>query len=199
MEELCSSGGGWTRIAYLNMSDCSANCPPGFRLYQSGTVGACGRQSSNNGGCQSVKFPSYSNYSQMCGRVVEYQMLWIKLVEQDLRQIMISIVVMLMVSVSHMVLVVNISGHLSPDILKMFKSQMLIVPVLINGTRQTVQYFIGSDYFCEFDNPVAQWQAKLYTADPLWDGNGCDSLERTCCQTPGLPWFHKVLNSTTTH
>ena len=27
-----TSGGGWTRIAYLNMADSSANCPPGFRL-----------------------------------------------------------------------------------------------------------------------------------------------------------------------
>ena len=58
MEELCSSGGGWTRIAYLDMSDCSANCPPGFKLYKSGGVKACGRQTSSSGSCQSVKFPS---------------------------------------------------------------------------------------------------------------------------------------------
>ena len=43
MEELCSSGGGWTRLAYLNMNDSTENCPSGFRLYQSGGVRACGR------------------------------------------------------------------------------------------------------------------------------------------------------------
>ena len=32
MEELCSSGGGWTRIAYLDMSDSTDECPSGFKL-----------------------------------------------------------------------------------------------------------------------------------------------------------------------
>ena len=39
--------------------------------------------------------------------------------------------------------------------------------------------------------------AQLYTRDPLWDGKGCGSLESNCCSAPGLPWFNKVLNSTT--
>ena len=49
MEELCSSGGGWTRIAYLDISDCTEECPPGFRLYQAGIFRAYGRQSSSIG------------------------------------------------------------------------------------------------------------------------------------------------------
>ena len=32
-QELCGSRGGWTRLAYLNMSDDTQNCPTGFRLY----------------------------------------------------------------------------------------------------------------------------------------------------------------------
>uniref|UniRef100_A0A1X7TQL2 Fibrinogen C-terminal domain-containing protein n=1 Tax=Amphimedon queenslandica TaxID=400682 RepID=A0A1X7TQL2_AMPQE len=34
MEELCGSGGGWTRLAYLDMTDATQNCPSGFKLYQ---------------------------------------------------------------------------------------------------------------------------------------------------------------------
>ena len=34
MEELCGSGGGWTRLAYLDMSNSTVNCPSGFKLYQ---------------------------------------------------------------------------------------------------------------------------------------------------------------------
>ena len=34
MEELCGTGGGWTRLAYLDMSDSTQSCPSGFRLYQ---------------------------------------------------------------------------------------------------------------------------------------------------------------------
>ena len=32
MEELCGSGGEWTRLAYLDMSDSTQNCPTGLRL-----------------------------------------------------------------------------------------------------------------------------------------------------------------------
>ena len=72
MENICGSGG-WMRVAYLNMSDSTEECPPGFRLYQSKGVRACERQSSSSGSCQSVKFLSHCNYSQVCGRVVGYQ------------------------------------------------------------------------------------------------------------------------------
>ena len=74
MRELCGSGGGWTRLAYLDMSDSTVNCPSGFRLYQSGGVRACGRATSSGGSCESVQFPSNGiSYSQVCGRVVGYQ------------------------------------------------------------------------------------------------------------------------------
>uniref|UniRef100_A0A1X7TW22 Uncharacterized protein n=1 Tax=Amphimedon queenslandica TaxID=400682 RepID=A0A1X7TW22_AMPQE len=67
-------------------------------------------------------------------------------------------------------------------------------------STQTIQSFIGNDYFCESGNPAADgtWQVILYTSDPLWDGKGCGSLEGNCCTAPGLPWFNKVLNTATT-
>uniref|UniRef100_A0A1X7TB87 Fibrinogen C-terminal domain-containing protein n=1 Tax=Amphimedon queenslandica TaxID=400682 RepID=A0A1X7TB87_AMPQE len=73
MDELCGSGEGWARLAYLDMSDATQNCPSGFKLYQSGGVRACG-QPSRGGGCISVQFPSNGiSYSQICGRVTGYQ------------------------------------------------------------------------------------------------------------------------------
>ena len=72
MDNLCGSGGGWTRLAYLDMSDSTQSYPSGFRLYQSG-VRACGRPGSS-GSCVSVQFPSNGiSYSQVCGRVTGYQ------------------------------------------------------------------------------------------------------------------------------
>ena len=60
------------RVAYLNMSDSTEDCPQGFNLYEENGIRACGRQSSP--GCQSVKFPSHNiSYSQVCGRVTGYQ------------------------------------------------------------------------------------------------------------------------------
>ena len=65
----------------------------------------------------------------------------------------------------------------------------------------TLQSFIGNDYFCESANPATDgtFQHILYASDPLWDGKGCGSLEGDCCTSrPSLPWFNKILNTTTT-
>ena len=75
MGELCNSTSGWTRLAYLDMSDPTMECPPGFRLYtDSEGVRACGRPSAGGGSCSSVKFPTNGiSYSEVCGRIVGYQ------------------------------------------------------------------------------------------------------------------------------
>ena len=72
--ELCGSRGGWTKLAYLDMSDDTQSCPPGFHLYnETDEVRACGRNGTNPS-CVSVQFPSNGiSYSQICGRVVGYQ------------------------------------------------------------------------------------------------------------------------------
>ena len=57
--------------------------------------------------------------------------------------------------------------------------------------------FVGNDYFCESGNPTKTYQEKVYTADPLWDGEGCGTQEENCCAAAGLPWFHRTLSTTT--
>ena len=75
----------------------------------------------------------------------------------------------------------------------------LLCPCATGSTQlPNVQSFVGNDYFCESGNPGSAQQDTPYFSDPLWDGKQCGSLEQECCQAPGLPWFHKVLNSTTT-
>ena len=212
MEELCSSGGGWTRIAYLNMSDCSANCPPGFRLYQSGGVRACGRPSFGNFSCQSVKFPSYGiSYTQVCGKVVGYQYASPDAIQHgewknpqkylggtDPKHNDINSAYVDGISLTHgcprqhvWTFMCGLTGN---KIISDGRNNCPCSP----GSPQSshIQSFVGNDYFCE-SGANNTWQHKLYTDDPLWDGKGCGSIEQTCCQAPGLPWFHKVLNSTT--
>ena len=47
-----------------------------------------------------------------------------------------------------------------------------------NGSTQTVQSFVGNDYFCESGNPDTNWKPiKFYTTDPLWDNKGCSIIE----------------------
>ena len=66
------------------------------------------------------------------------------------------------------------------------------------GSSQTVPSFLGNHYLCESGNHAISWANVLYTSDPLWDGQDCDSLESPCCNVPGIPWFHRDYGSTTT-
>ena len=191
-QELCGSRGGWTRLAYLNMSDDTQNCPSGFRLYQSGGVRACGRPES--GGCVSVQFPSNGiSYSQVCGRVVGYQYGHIDALDSGSNDINsyyvegVSItrgsprqhVWTLMAGITE----ANAGSNSCP---------------CNNGSTVRVEPFIGDNYFCESGNNVSNWSYILYTSDPLWDGKGCGSLEAPCCTAPGLPWFHRDYGTNTT-
>ena len=211
MEELYCGSIGWTRLAYLNMTDATENCPSGFRLYQSGGVRACGRATSSVGSCTSVQFPSNGiSYSQVCGRVVGYQFASPDAANPTIDGI-----------ASHN----NISSYYVDGVSITRGSPCQHVWTLMAGFKETIytgsrdkyyncpcsqgslqnstlQSFIGNDYFCESANPVADggsWKTILYTSDPLWDGKGCDSFEGNCCTSrPGLPWFNKILNTTTT-
>ena len=194
MGTLCGSGGGWTRLAYLDMSDASQNCPSGFRLYQSGGVRACGRPVTSSGSCASIQFPSNDiSYSQLCGRVVGYQYNSPDAVNSrsgNLNGEYVDGVCITRGSPRQHVwtLMAGVSELVSP---------LDACPCSAGSTVQ-VESFIGSHYYCESGNPAAAAASVLYTSDPLWDGQGCHSNETACCTAPGLPWFHRDYGSTTT-
>ena len=200
MDKLCGIEGGWTRLAYLEMSDSTMSCPSGFRLYETGGVRACGRPV-GGASCASITFPSNGiSYSEVCGRVVGYQYASTDAVDTRF-----------------------ISDSLHNDINSYYVDGVSItrgsprqhIWTLMAGVRdsyyddgncpcntppgstQDIQSFIGNDYFCESGNPANGWIYKLYTDDPLWDGQGCGLQEGNCCEAPGLPWFYKTFNSTT--
>ena len=67
--------GQWYRVAYLNMSDPTQQCPSGLREYRENGVRACGRPGNVRAfGCSSLNFTTGSHlYSKVCGQVVGYQ------------------------------------------------------------------------------------------------------------------------------
>ena len=73
MEDLCNTSGGWTRIAYLNMSDPHEQCPSGFKLYNQNGIRACGRAALRQQYCESHKLSCNIQYSQVCGKLIGYQ------------------------------------------------------------------------------------------------------------------------------
>ena len=190
MGTLCGSGGGWTRLAYLDMSDATQNCPSGFRLYQSER--ACGRNSSS-GSCTAVQFPSNGiSYSQICGRVTGYQYGRPEALN-NYRGIN-----------SYYVEGVSITRgsprqHVWTLVAGRSESDNSSNSCPCNtGSSESVQSFVGNNYFCESGTNVSNPSNILYTSDPLWDGQGCGSRESSCCNVPGIPWFHRDYGSTTT-
>ena len=195
MDTLCGSGGGWTRLAYLDMSDATQSCPSGFRLYQSGGVRACGRPVTNSGSCVSVQFPSNGiSYSQICGRVVGYQY-----GSPDA------------IGSVHPSNKSNLNAPYVDGVSITRGSPRKHVWTLMAGysdtistdsncpcsQHQLVQSFIGNNYYCEsgyHDGAIR----RLLTADPLWDSKGCGLRETDCCTAPGLPWFHRNYGTNTT-
>ena len=190
---LCGSGGGWTRLAYLDMSDATQNCPSGFRLYQSGGVRACGRDSSS-AGCASVQFPSNGiSYSQICGRVTGYQY-----GHTDGLHTHSSIDSTYLEGVS--ITRGSPRQHVWTLMAGYGEARSTSDACPCNtGSSVSVQSFIGNNYFCESGNTASSSPSQiLYTSDPLWDGQGCGGAEGPCCNVPGIPWFHRDYDSTTT-
>ena len=193
MDTLCNGTGGWIRLAYLDMTDAAQSCPSGFRLYQSGSVRACGRPGSS-ASCASVQFPSNGiSYSQVCGRVTGYQYGSTDAVGDYNNNIS-----------SHYVDGVSITRGsprqhvwtLMAGLTEAFAGSQACP--CNTGNTVTVVPFIGNNYFCESGISGNSWNVTLYTSDPLWDGQGCGSSEVPCCSVTGIPWFHRDYGNTTT-
>ena len=190
MGTLCGSGGGWTRLAYLDMSDATQNCPYGFGLYQSGGVRACGKTVLGNGCSVSVQFPSNGvSYSQVCGRVTGYLFGSIDALNTGVVTDADGVTISHGPSQQH---VWTLMGGYSE-----LGTSLNSCPCN-TGSSVSIPSSIGNNYFCESGNPNSGPSQILYTSDPLWDGQGCGSLESPCCNVPGIPWFHRDYGSNTT-
>ena len=72
----CDASGGWARVANLDMTDPTQQCPDGFRLIDrtEPPLRTCGRPDGHSDGCVSTTFPVFgTEYSHVCGRIVGYQ------------------------------------------------------------------------------------------------------------------------------
>ena len=68
----CGGEGGWTRVAYVNMTQAGATCPQGLEQMSFNGSPYCGRFSSGVG-CSSALLDTTISYQQVCGRVAGYQ------------------------------------------------------------------------------------------------------------------------------
>ena len=208
----CGGEGGWTRVAYVNMSQSGATCPQGLTQTTLSGLTLCGRMdgdynvtTSNGGGCQSTVFSTLGlNYSQVCGQLRGYQ----RGTPDAFRPYY--------ANPSHTIDSVYVDGvsitYGSPSRKHIwtYANGLNLVYMYSGGTQNNCPCndgnphnpppFVGSDYYCEtgVNDKTCCSHSTLYSNDPLWDGQQCPGEEAPCCTHPNMPWFNKTLSETTT-
>ena len=196
----CGGEGGWTRVAYINMSQSGATCPQGLTQTTLSGLTLCGRN--GPAGCQSTVFSTLGlNYSQVCGQLRGYQRgtpdafsPYYLIPSRTIDDVYVE-----GVSITY--------GSAPRKHIWTYANGVNLVHV---GSRNNCPCnddyplapppsFVGSDYYCETgDNDYTCCTNTLYPNDTLWDGQQCPGEEAPCCTHPNMPWFKKTLSETTT-
>ena len=166
--------GDWQRVAYLNMSDPSHQCPPAWSVYSANGVRACGRP--RNGysySCSSVNYHISSiSYSKVCGRVIGYQVGSTDVFGNQQNSINIGYVDGVSITYglprTHIwTYAAGLSSTFVPE------NERFSCPCLTTGSSfrsQVPPTFVGNNYYCESGNPHSTFRSNnilTYTDDPI--------------------------------
>ena len=184
----------WRRVALIDMTDPTAQCPSGLREVSNSTTKqrACGRSISR--GCSSVTFPIGEMYCHVCGRVRGYQYRTPDAFNHSDNPI--NDAYLDGISITHG----SPQRHLWSFAASYYEQWSGTQNYICacdrpdpDNSRWYVPDFVGQDYYCE-SGFVTSAQSRIAWEDPLWDGAGCVTPGNTCCQRYG--WFHKQVNLT---
>ena len=195
--------GGWMRVANIDMTNTSQNCPSGLNLTYASPKRVCDITSF---GCLSTDFHIEAQYSHICGRVIGYQRSAPNAFWQHSRGIEANYVNG--VSLTHgqsprqHIWTFAAARDESSSGASRFRCPC-VNPNLY--PTPTLPGFIGNDYFCDtaletIYSSIPDYYRSIFVSDPLWDGEGCGPTS-TCCYDPkrevNPPWFVKTLSSPT--
>ena len=182
--------GQWHRIAFLNMTDPSQQCPSVWRVYNTSRVRACGRQASPSKGCSATVYSTDGQYSRVCGRVIGYQLgspdAFARKGGNDIDLDGVNITLR------------SQRNHIWSYVAGLNeKDSSRDTGKCSCAGGSTPPSSIGNHYYCESGNPNKGFTlTRLYSNDPLWDGQQC---EGTCCTgTNSSPRFSVQLPAPTT-
>ena len=183
--------GGWTRVAYINMTDPTETCPGGLR-YISTPKRMCGRNTSN-AGCSSVTLPAYEGYyTKVCGRALGYQyidsfafMPYHTHGQPTLNGYYVDGLSVTYGNPRHHVWTFAVGS--SKDDTNFIGRCPCAPPPLSPPPPPpppptSAPPFVGSHFICE-SGYTGQLSYQWYLDDPLWDGKGCVEGS-TCCDGP---------------
>ena len=184
----------WYRVAYLNMSDPSHQCPTPWRMYGTGNIRVCGRANSTTGSCSSVAFSMAGrSYSRVCGRLIGYQ---VASPDGFRKYIGNNNINFDGINITYGTQHHHIWSYVAGVTESAISNGPSNCPCSTVAGRSPPS-FIGNRYYCESGNPTDTFvEDHVYTSDPLWDGQNC---EGTCCTgTNSPPWFSVELPAPTT-
>ena len=186
-------GGGWRRVANINIST-GSDCPSGWRKDAYSGVSFCRLVSDGDNTCSSTNFSTNgTSYQRVCGRARGYQKGWsvnfwayhhhaqsldgyyvdgLSITRGNPRQHIWTFANGLFDNTTHNYNCPCAGGNLAPP------------------------PFVGTNYYCESGATDTRNDTAYYFNDPLWDGSGC--ITSNCCDNPTQPWFYRELRGTTT-
>jgi dynein heavy chain len=186
---------GWMRVAHLHMEDSNQRCPSGLQAQQHHH--RCVRNTQTSG-CTSVVYPTNGiAYSRVCGKIraIQYSHpAGFRPYMQRRHTVTLEGSYVDGVSLTHGP--VGSRKHIWTFATSYSDNAM---QCSCGGPdEEKVPPFIGSDFFCETGSRAeSEYEDIAFEADPLWDGEGCDS-QADCCPFNRPPWFCKELPEPTT-
>ena len=190
----------WYRMAYLNMTDSTQQCPSNWREITT-PVRACGRPTTTGASCTGEYFATRDlQYSKVCGRAIGYQHGSTDAFAYRQSPQSIDDHYADGVSVTHgtprnhiWTFVVGASeGSVADHV-----SNCPCANAWAAENAAPAPNFVGDDYFCESGNPGRGLGSGGidFEDDPLWDGEQC---EGECCSNgKSPPWFSVTLPNPT--
>ena len=184
----CGGDGGWMRVAHLNMTDPSAQCPVDFRNETVNGKRFCIRDTSS-GGCSSLLFQSHGlTYSRVCGYARGYQYKSADAFKPVTRSgnEPLSCNYVDGVSITYGTPPTHVWTY-AVGVVENETSDDPVHSCPCNARPGTsAPLYVGTHYYCESGSLQPGWR----TNDPLWDGMQCGGEEGPCCANDQLPWFN---------
>ena len=193
-EDICGIRG-LTRVAYLNMNDSNSTCPsPLINTTQSGKRMCYSRFTGPQ--FSSVVYDTFGiNYNYVCGKAVGYGYRGPHAFHYGSRSYTsIKQPYVEGLSISHYGRHNRVHIWTFAAGYRDVGSSSSNCPCATNPGTPSPN-FVGNNYYCEsgsHSTPSNRW----YTANPLWDGEGCHYASR-CCDNSRQPWFMRALPETT--
>ena len=193
-------GPGWTLAASLDMTDPTQNCPSAWDEQTRSGKRVCFRQPSGSGSCDSVTFSTDGKeYTHVCGRAIGYQYASADCFAAAPHSTIDSYYVDGL-SVTHgqpgdRTHIWTFAVGLSE-----VHAEAFVCPCVHPANIALVPSYVATNYFCESGLSFTDTFSfgTLYTADPLWDGDGCGAPNNNCCSFNSPPWFTVELPNPTT-